>query len=111
MFGEDDGGRDTVSLSFDTAGPLIAVDVLRRGLDGIHAQRAFAAATGAVAALGDPSVRAGDPTSEYLSSGPMHTATLRYSFSNHVASMTASNLPSGIVLHENYQSASPPPKS
>jgi hypothetical protein len=79
---------------------------LRRALSGAEASRLFEAlARELAAALGTNGERAGDTTASYLTGGPLRTARLRYRFSDYVATLTATNLPSGVALREQYQSA------
>ena len=107
--GDDDGGKDTLTLSFDARHRLIAVDIVRRALDGDHAMRTLTLTRDRLAAaLGAPTEQAGELTRDHLGGGPMHTATMRYRFADYLAFVTATNLPSGICVHEIYQSASLP---
>ena len=112
IFGVDDGGRDVLSLSFDPRGVLITVDVLRRGLDGAHAERVLADATSVLEErVGPPSEESGARTDAFLSAAPMRTAVARWRYSDYLAFVTASHLPSGICIHEIYQSALAPTSS
>ena len=109
VFGEAGIGKDVLSLSFDARHRLILVDVLRRELDGASAERTLTSTRARlVAALGEPMEQAGELSGAYLAGGPMHTATYRYRFADYLAFVTATNLPSGICVHETYQSASAP---
>jgi hypothetical protein len=56
--------------------------------------------------LGAPTLEKGDRSASYLASGPMHTALVRYRFSDYIADVSATNIPGrGLMLREHYMSA------
>jgi hypothetical protein len=104
--GRPAGRIDELVFAFAPDGRLICIDSLRRALSGAEASRLFEAlARDLAAALGTNGERAGESTAAYLTGGPLRTARLRYRFSDYLATVTATNLPSGVALREQYQSA------
>ncbi len=45
------------------------------------------------------------PPPSALAGGPLHSARVQYRFSDYLATVTAMNLPDGIALREQYESA------
>ena len=96
---------DEVTFAFAPDGRLVSVATLRERLPGLVAGAAFAGIRRQLAErLGDGAL-AGDPTASRLTAGPLHVARLQYRFADYLASVTAMNLPEGVALREQYQSA------
>ena len=99
------GSHDEATFGFAPDGRLVSVSRLRSGLAGPAAAGFVRGpAKGAVAQLGE-GAQAGDATAAALAGAPLRTARLQYRFSDYLATVTAMNLPAGIALREQYQSA------
>lgn len=56
--------------------------------------------------VGEASRRAGDLTAAHLSSGPYATSAMYYAFSNYIADVTATQIPTeGVLIREHFMSA------
>ena len=95
--------RSDLRLSPD--GRLVSASTLRARLPGRGAAGSFAALRqGLSAQLGEGEL-AGAATAAALEGGPLHTARLQYRFTDYLATVTAMNLPTGVALREQYESA------
>jgi hypothetical protein len=99
------GPNDEVTFGFAPDGRLVSVSRLRSGLPGTTAAGLFQDLRQTLSPqLGD-GTQAGEATAAALVAGPLHTARLQYRFSDYLATVTAMNLPAGIALREQYESA------
>ncbi|HVT08174.1 MAG TPA: hypothetical protein VHO67_12005, partial [Polyangia bacterium] len=96
---------DEVTFGFAPDGRLISVSALRTGLPGAEAAGRFDGLQQSLSAQLGAGALAGEPTAAALAGGPLHTARLQYRFSDYLATVTAMNLPGGIAVREQYQSA------
>ncbi len=100
------GAYDEVTFGFAPAGRLVSVSALREKLPGAEAAGRFADVRRRLAAsLGGSGELSGDPTAAALTEAPLRVARLQYRFSDYLATVTAMNLPEGVALREQYQSA------
>lgn len=98
-------GSDEVTFGFAPDGRLVSVSRLRSGLAGTAAAGLFQDLRQALSPqLGD-GAQAGEATAAALAGAPLRTARLQYRFSDYLATVTAMNLPAGIALREQYESA------
>ncbi|HXJ23608.1 MAG TPA: hypothetical protein VMT03_25555 [Polyangia bacterium] len=97
---------DEVTFGFAPDGRLVSVATLRERLPGAAAAGAFEDIHRQLAArLATDGELAGDPAPARLEAGPLRVARLQYRFADYLATVTAMNLPEGIALREQYQSA------
>jgi hypothetical protein len=106
----DAGAADVnqLTLAFNPAGKLVAIDTWRAQLDAPEAASNLQHIRERLShALGTPKTSLGESTPDYLGSGYLHTASAQYRFSDYLASVTATNLgqAKGIAVREQYQSA------
>lgn len=99
-------GYDEVTFGFAPDGRLISAATFRQGLPAAAAARLFRQIQDGLAArLGGAGDLAGDPAADALGAGALRVARLQHRFSDYLATVTAMNLPGGIALREQYQSA------
>jgi hypothetical protein len=104
--GSSDGVIDEISFTLGPNGRLIGVDVLRQTLAAADASRLFGQISNSLTAeLGTASDSAGDSAAAYLGSGTLHSARVRYLFSDYLAVVTAMNMSGRVALREQYESA------
>ena len=96
---------DEVAFGFAPDGRLVSVATLREHLPARMAADRFGEIQRALTARLGSGALAGDPTESHLRGGPLHLARLQYRFSDYLATVTAMNLPGGVALREQYQSA------
>ena len=99
------GDYDEVTFGFAPDGRLVSVSTLRARLPGSGAAGSFEALHQVLSAQLGEGVLAGEATAAALEAGPLHTARLQYRFTDYLATVTAMNLPAGVALREQYESA------
>jgi hypothetical protein len=98
---------EDLALSFDPREHLISIDALTRSLPAVNAAAAFSSSDARLAALLGPATEtAGDSQASQLARTPLATSLRRYRFSDYIAIVTVSNLPSGLAVREQYLSGS-----
>jgi hypothetical protein len=95
-----------LALTFGPQGHLVSVDAFTRGLPPAGAAAAFTSSDARLGTLlGPPTDRAGDGDLAALAHAPLATSRHRYRFSDYVAIVSVTNLPSGLAVREQYLSA------
>jgi hypothetical protein len=105
---DSEGRVDSLTLAFDAAGRVVAVDALRRRLEARRASDSLRAAGARLAErLGAPTESMGESDPVYLAGAPFRTAFVRYRFRDYVATVAAVHLPEGgIAVREQYLAVS-----
>ncbi len=96
-----------LTLAFDPADRLVAVDVFRRKLDSSEASGLMQGLTDSLKKrLGQPTEAMGDFTQQALSGPTMTVALMNFRYKDYLAMLTASYIPwsGGITVHEQYSS-------
>ncbi len=96
---------DEVTFGFAPDGRLVSVSTLRGHLPAGSAAGLFESLRQELSAQLGGGALAGEATAVALAGGPLHSARVQYRFSDYLATVTAMNLPDGIALREQYESA------